>query len=126
MALTMQATAQRNANGEKRGLEVEDKDNAVEIVVVQCSRNNPAAGLIAHLSCSHFSSLSCVPRSSTLSSTSVVPEESFPHPVATKAPADTQSTAADHPQPQTNSQAPQPFISDPRRAPKWLKLPGMF
>ncbi|KAG7242853.1 hypothetical protein INR49_018108 [Caranx melampygus] len=50
----------------------------------------------------------CMPRSLTLSSTSLVPEESFPPPVATKAPANTRSTAADHLQPQTNSQAPQP------------------
>ncbi|KAI3359209.1 hypothetical protein L3Q82_002734 [Scortum barcoo] len=69
---------------------------------------------------------SCMPRSLTLSSTSLVPEESFPPPVATKAPADTQSTAADHLQPRTNSQAPQPVRSDPSRAPKWLELPGGF
>ncbi|KAA8578740.1 hypothetical protein FQN60_003838, partial [Etheostoma spectabile] len=68
----------------------------------------------------------CMPRSLTLSSTSLVPEESFPPPVATKAPTNTQSTAADPLQPQTNSQAPQPVRSDPSRAPKWLKLPGGF
>ncbi|GLD49334.1 tether containing UBX domain for GLUT4 [Lates japonicus] len=65
----------------------------------------------------------CMPRSLTLSSTSLVPEESFPPPVATKALTNTQSTAADHLQPQTNSQAPQPVRSDPSRASKWLKLP---
>ncbi|KAM7371951.1 hypothetical protein PAMP_009151 [Pampus punctatissimus] len=65
----------------------------------------------------------CMPRSLTLSSTSLVPEESFPPPMATKAPANTQSTAADHLQPPTNSQAPQPVRSDPSRAPKWFKLP---
>ncbi|KAK5884959.1 hypothetical protein CesoFtcFv8_018721 [Champsocephalus esox] len=64
-----------------------------------------------------------MPRSLTLSYTSLVPEESFPPPAATKGPADTRSTAADHLQPQTNSQAPQPVSSDPSRAPKWLKLP---
>ncbi|KAK1877642.1 1-phosphatidylinositol 45-bisphosphate phosphodiesterase beta-1 [Dissostichus eleginoides] len=67
-----------------------------------------------------------MPRSLTLSYTSLVPEESFPPPAATKGPADTRSTAADHLQPQTNSQAPQPVSSDPSRAPKWLKLPGGF
>lgn len=48
--LTMQATTQRSAN-EKREPEVEGEGNAIQVVVVvQCSRNNPAAGLIAHLS----------------------------------------------------------------------------
>lgn len=67
-----------------------------------------------------------MPRSLTLSSTSMVPEESFPPPVAAKFPANTQSAAADHLRPRTNSQAPQPVRADRSRATEWLRLPGMF
>lgn len=55
----------------------------------------------------------------------MVPEESFPPPAATKVPADTQNTAADDPQPRTNSQAPQPVRSDPDRARYVLIIPGV-
>ncbi|XP_030645556.1 tether containing UBX domain for GLUT4-like [Chanos chanos] len=67
---------------------------------------------------------SCMPRSPTPSSTSLVPEESFPLPAASRVPANQQSTADGQPQPQTKSQAPKAVRGDPSRVPKWLKLPA--
>ncbi|MBN3313497.1 ASPC1 protein, partial [Atractosteus spatula] len=66
----------------------------------------------------------CMPRSPTPSSTSADSEEFFPPPLDSNAPANQKSTAADQPQPQTNSQAPKPVKTDPSKVPKWLKLPG--
>ncbi|KAG7505275.1 hypothetical protein JOB18_027886 [Solea senegalensis] len=84
-----------------------------------CSSWAPRRQLLEYTQlCVFIRETSCMRRSLTLSSTSLVPEESFPPPMATKDPANTQSTAADHLQPQTNSQAPQPVRSDPSRAPK--------
>lgn len=104
---------------------MEEEGNVVK-VVVQGSRNNPAGGLIVHLSSSlfplelHEKVFDLIIHLNGSGRILSAP------PAATKAQADTQSTAADHLRPETNSQAPQSFRSDPSRAPKWLKLPGMF
>lgn len=46
--------------------------------------------------------------------------------MASRAPANRQSTAEVRTQPQTNSQAPKALRSDPSKVPYCLKLPGMF
>ncbi|MGH0132242.1 UNVERIFIED_CONTAM: hypothetical protein FKN15_049479 [Acipenser sinensis] len=50
-------------------------------------------------------------------------EVTFPPPAEKDTRSNHQSTAADEPQPHSNSQAPKPINSDPGKIPKWLKLP---
>ncbi|XP_058848390.1 tether containing UBX domain for GLUT4-like isoform X2 [Acipenser ruthenus] len=66
----------------------------------------------------------CMPRSPTPSSSSVASEATFPPPAEKDTRSNHQSTAADEPQPHSNSQAPKPVNTDPGKIPKWLKLPG--
>ncbi|KAK1162262.1 tether containing UBX domain for GLUT4 isoform X1 [Acipenser oxyrinchus oxyrinchus] len=66
----------------------------------------------------------CMPRSPTQSSSSVALEATFPPPAEKDTRSKHQSTAADEPQPHSNSQAPKPVNTDPGKIPKWLKLPG--
>ncbi|XP_058845813.1 tether containing UBX domain for GLUT4 isoform X2 [Acipenser ruthenus] len=66
----------------------------------------------------------CMPRSPTPSSSSMASEATFPPPAEKDTRSDHQSTAADEPQPHSNSQAPKPVNTDPGKIPKWLKLPG--
>ncbi|RXN02195.1 Tether containing UBX domain for GLUT4 [Acipenser ruthenus] len=65
----------------------------------------------------------CMPRSPTPSSSSMASEATFPPPAEKDTRSDHQSTAADEPQPHSNSQAPKPVNTDPGKIPKWLKLP---
>ncbi|KAJ8377107.1 hypothetical protein SKAU_G00076870 [Synaphobranchus kaupii] len=65
---------------------------------------------------------SCMPRSPTPSSASLVPEESFPPPADPNEPANPQG--AEQAVPQSNSQAARPVKTDPSNVPKWLKLAG--
>ncbi|KAJ8263868.1 hypothetical protein GJAV_G00142290 [Gymnothorax javanicus] len=67
---------------------------------------------------------SCMPRSPTSSSASLIPEESLPLPAVSGSPEPAGQQEAEQELAETSERAPQPVRTDPATVPKWLKLPG--